>query len=201
MKNIEDDHRALRFLEEISKGDALSQRDLSDRVGVALGLVNSYLKNLAAKGYVKVNAIPKKRYKYYLTPKGFLEKSRLTYSMLSNYTRVFTEARREYVTLFLRLKAAGVKRVMFAGVDEVADIAYLSLHEVGLEFAGAVDSDKAGSEFFRSRVLGMDELKGMTPLDVVITTYNRKAAVYARLIEAGVDERLIHSIYPRPDGN
>jgi len=202
MKNIEDEHRALRFLEEISKGGEFTQRDLSDRVGVALGLVNSYMKNLAAKGYVKVSAIPKKRYKYYLTPKGFVEKSRLTYAMLSNYTRIFTEARREYASLFERMHASGIRRVLFAGVDEVAEIAYLSMHEVGLEFAGAVDTERAGGEFFRTKVLSFDELKAKADgCHVVVTTYKRKDEVYLRLVEAGVDIDRIHSIYPLLAGN
>jgi DNA-binding MarR family transcriptional regulator len=204
MKDFEDDHRALRFLDEISKDGLITQRDLSDRVGVALGLVNSYMKNLAAKGYVKVSAIPRKRYRYYLTPKGFVEKSRLTYAMLHNYTRVFKEARRDYAGLFQKLYASGVRRVLFAGVDEVAEIAYLSLHEVGLEFVGAVDYERPGTDFFRFTVKSFEELKEMPDAGhVVITTYHRKDAVYNRLVEAGVADGHVHSIYPiaaRPGG-
>ena len=64
MKDLEDNHRALILLEEISTGDQLTQRDLSGRAGMAVGLVNTYIKGLVAKGYVKMSAIPRKRYKY-----------------------------------------------------------------------------------------------------------------------------------------
>jgi len=195
MKNLEEDHRALRFLEEISKGDDLTQRDLSDRVGVALGLVNTYVRNLAAKGYVKVSAIPKQRYRYYLTPKGFVEKSRLTYAMLANYNRVFSEARREYFLLFQGLHANGTKGVYFAGVDEVAEIAYLSLHEAGLKFLGAVDCDKADAEFFRTRVISFEELKELpAPVHVVVTTYSRRVEILKKLEEAGIAGGRIHVV-------
>ena len=76
MKDILDSHRSLRLLEEISKGDPLTQRDLSDRLDMALGLVNAYLKTLVKKGCIKIAGIPPKRFKYYITPKGFIEKSR-----------------------------------------------------------------------------------------------------------------------------
>lgn len=195
MKNIEDNHRALRLLEEISKGDALSQRDLSDRVGVALGLVNSYLKNLVAKGHVKISAIPRKRYKYYLTPKGFVEKSRLTYDLLQNYTRIFRQARRDFSTLFQGLHADGVRQVYFAGVDEVAEIAYLSLQEADIQFLGAVDYTGAGREFFRHRVMVFDELRPLPgDMHFVITSLHRKDEVLMRLAGAGIDERRIHAI-------
>ena len=69
-----DPYRSLQILRELSRGHSLTQRDLSKHLGLALGLVNSYLRNLIAKGCVTVKAIPPKRYTYYLTPKGLAEK-------------------------------------------------------------------------------------------------------------------------------
>jgi len=196
MKNIEDGHRSLRLLEEISLDGALTQRDLSDRVGVALGLVNTYMKNLVAKGYVKISGIPRKRYKYYLTPKGFVEKSRLTYEILHNYNRVFMEARRDYSRLFQELHSKGVREVLFAGADEVAEIAYLSLQEMDMKFLGVVDYGKAKAEFFKHRVMSFEDMKAMpAPAHIVVTTYKRKDEIYKRLLEAGADEAGVHRIY------
>jgi len=197
MKDLEDNHRALILLEEISTGDQLTQRDLSGRAGMAVGLVNTYIKGLVAKGYVKMSAIPRKRYKYYLTPKGFIEKSRLTYELLQNYTRIFREARKDYSSLFHDLSASGIRRVYFAGVDEVAEIAYLSLQEAGMELAGVVDDQKAGERFFDTTVLPFSELGAMPPgVRAVITTYHRKDHVYNMLAGSGVDDGSIDSIYP-----
>jgi nucleoside-diphosphate-sugar epimerase len=36
----------------------------------------------------------------------------------------------------------GVKKVVFAGADEVAEIAYLTLQETDIELAGVVDNEK-----------------------------------------------------------
>lgn len=197
MKDLEDNHRALLLLEEISTGDQLTQRDLSDRAGMAVGLVNTYIKGLVAKGYVKMSAIPRKRYKYYLTPKGFIEKSRLTYELLQNYTRIFREARKDYSSLFHDLNASGIRRVYFAGVDEVAEIAYLSLQEVGMELAGVVDDQKAGERFFNTTVLPFAGLGSMPEgARAVITTYHRKDHIYSMLASSGVDDSRIDSIYP-----
>src|SRR5512143_3008924 len=111
MRDILDSHRSLRLLEEIYKGDELTQRDLSVRLDMALGLVNTYLKTLVKKGCIKIAGIQPKRFKYYMTPKGFVEKSRLPYELLGNYTRIFREARRDYARLFQDLHHAGVKEV------------------------------------------------------------------------------------------
>jgi predicted transcriptional regulator len=110
-------YRDHQILDELSNNDALTQRDLSKRMGIALGLVNSYIKNLMAKGYITVRNIPSKRYAYYLTPKGFAEKSRLAYDLLHDYTRIYREAKNNYRQLFFELERLGVKRIVFAGAD------------------------------------------------------------------------------------
>jgi DNA-binding MarR family transcriptional regulator len=82
----QDHFRSLQILDELAKNDNVTQRDLSSRLGIALGLVNSYVKNLVAKGYITVKAIPPKRYGYYLTPKGIMEKTRLACDLLQDYS-------------------------------------------------------------------------------------------------------------------
>jgi len=72
----------LGLLESVERGGEQSQRRLASELGVALGLVNAYLKRCINKGLVKVSEAPARRYAYYLTPHGFTEKSRLTVEYL-----------------------------------------------------------------------------------------------------------------------
>lgn len=190
-------YRSLQILDELSNNDSLTQRDLSDRLGIALGLVNSYIKNLVAKGYLTVKAIPTKRFAYYLTPKGFAEKTKLTYDLLHDYTRVYREARKNLKLLFHELQKNGMKRVLFAGADEVAEIAYITLQEATLELAAVVDTtEDAGKDFFGRKVLDITAI-AETPHDcVVITTYVKKDRVYQELIKNGVKKKDIRSIFP-----
>jgi len=68
----------LGMLNAVEENSVLTQRSLARELGIALGLANAYLKRCVTKGYIKVTHVPAKRYAYYLTPKGFAEKSRLT---------------------------------------------------------------------------------------------------------------------------
>jgi DNA-binding MarR family transcriptional regulator len=189
-------YRSLQILDELSNNDSLTQRDLSDRLGIALGLVNSYIKNLVAKGYLTVKAIPTKRYAYYLTPKGFTEKTKLTYDLLHDYTRVYREARKNLKLLFHDLQKSGMKRVLFAGSDEVAEIAYITLQETSLELAAVVDMEDAGKDFFGRKVQAFAAI-AETPYDcVVITTYVKKDKVYQELTKNGVRKKDVRSIFP-----
>ncbi len=183
------DYRSLLLLDEISKNNELTQRDLSKKLGVALGLVNSYLKNLASKGYITVSNIPRKRYKYYLTPRGFAEKTRLTYQHLQNFTSLYRTARRDFRTLFNEIKKMDVKRIVFCGVDEITEIAYLSLKEAGFDLAGVVDATPDVKKFFGLDVLPMKDIASLEYDMVIITSFASGAALLEALIEAGVDQK------------
>lgn len=191
----QDSYKSLQLLDEISRGGSLSQRDLSKKLNVALGLVNSYMKNLVSKGYVTIKTIPAKRYTYYLTAKGFTEKTRLTYQLLQDYTNIYREARRDFRKLFHDLSMGGATKVVFAGVDEVAEIAYLSLQEVDIELAGAFDDAKKGSKFFKTVVMPFNEIHGMDYDRVVLSTFLRREEVYRSLLENRVPEDKILAIY------
>src|SRR5262250_3024708 len=88
----EDDRIVLNLLNSVDDG-AQSQRRIAEDLGIALGLVNAYLKRCVKKGLVKVSQAPARRYAYYLTPRGFTEKSRLTVEYLSYSFALFRRAK------------------------------------------------------------------------------------------------------------
>ncbi|NVN98797.1 MAG: winged helix-turn-helix transcriptional regulator [Geobacteraceae bacterium] len=186
-----DSHRSFMLMTEIAGEEPISQRELSRRMGIAVGLVNSYLKNLVAKGYVRIKAFPKNRYSYLLTPQGLTEKSRLAYQHLSYFTGLYTVARQDYLDLFRRLEADGVSKLAFCGVDEVAEIAYLSLQETGIELALVMDLAADGAVFFGNAV---QPINVASNLPVVISSLKRCDSLEEVLLKAGVTRNRIFSL-------
>lgn len=186
-----DSYRAFQLLNEIATDQPLSQRELSRRLGIALGLVNSYLKNLVTKGYVRVKAFPRNRYGYLLTPKGIAEKSRLAYEHLSYFTNLYRLARLDYLELFRSLEVAGVRSVSFCGIDETAEIAYLSLGETGTTLAEVMDDNNAGRVFFGRTVSTLDAGLGNDAGCIVITSLRRQGEIMGELLNRGVDRNRI----------
>jgi DNA-binding MarR family transcriptional regulator len=178
-------YRSLLLLSEITGEEPLSQRELSRRL--AVGLVNSYLKNLVAKGYVRVKNFPSNRYAYLLTPQGLAEKSRLAYQHLSYFTSLYTVARQDYLDLFRRLEAGGYREVAFCGVDEVAEVAYLSLQETGLKLAGVVDNVPHEGDFFGVPVLPLDASQLQVSAPLIITSLKRRNGLMQALRLIGLD--------------
>ena len=67
-ENAEASRIMLGLLDAVEQERAHSQRHLASELGIALGLVNAYLKRCMNKGLVKVREAPARRYAYYLTP-------------------------------------------------------------------------------------------------------------------------------------
>ena len=187
--------KSLQILDELSTNDSLTQRDLSSRLGLALGLVNSYIKNLVAKGFITVKSIPPKRYAYYLTPKGFAEKTRLTYDLLHDYTRIYREARSNLKQLFSEMKNEGVRKVAFAGADEIAEIAYITLHEMNMKLAIVVDNEKVGQTFFGRTIQPFQELNEIKYDCIIVTSYLHRHNIYNDLLAQKVKKTAVKLIF------
>jgi len=174
-------YKSFLLLNEISRDNSLSQRDLSRKLNIALGLVNSYMKNMVARGLVKIRGIPPKRYAYYLTPRGFAEKTRLTFHVLRNYADLYRYARRDFSRVFSTVAAEGKRALIFAGVDDLAEMAFLSLQETDAELVAIVDDESAGSTFLGRKVTPIASLREESFDAVVITSLGRMGEVLSGL--------------------
>lgn len=141
------DQATLGLLAALEAEEPHTQRSLAARIGVALGLTNSLLKRAIHKGLVKVSQAPAKRFAYYVTPKGFTEKSRLVAEYLSTSLSFFRQAKEEYGVLFAELKEKGIDRIVLCGTGELAEIAVLAAHELDIEIQFIVQQGSNLEEF------------------------------------------------------
>jgi len=180
------DIRTLKILEEIEGNQTPSQRYLSDQLNISLGLVNSFIKRLAQQGYFKVTAIPRNRVKYIITPKGALEKSRLTYAYVQHSFKFYRDARKKLKEALIYLDRGGIKNVVFYGAGDLAEIAYLSLQETTIRLRAIVDEDNKGRTFFKFKIIALERLKDIKFDKVLITKIDNSGSSLNKLLEYGV---------------
>jgi DNA-binding MarR family transcriptional regulator len=130
----------LGLLESVERDGGTSQRRLAAELGIALGLVNAYLRRCVKKGLVKVAHAPARRYAYYLTPQGFAEKSRLTVEYLSYSFSFFRDARADCAAALAQASACGWRRIALAGVSDLAEISTICALESGVTIVAVVDA-------------------------------------------------------------
>jgi|TARA_B110000008_G_scaffold182856_1_gene181773 EPS-associated MarR family transcriptional regulator len=96
MPNQQSKYQLLKSLEQDAN---LTQRQLSEELGISLGKVNYCLKSLIQKGFVKINNFKnsnhKLQYSYLLTPKGIEEKTKLTIEFLKVKTEEYEALKEE----------------------------------------------------------------------------------------------------------
>src|SRR6476620_10305770 len=70
---MEESNRIAELLASLDGRAHVSERKLAEELGVAVGLVKTYIKRCVKKGLLKVDQAPRRRYTYYMTPMGLVE--------------------------------------------------------------------------------------------------------------------------------
>ena len=177
--------RDLLLLSEVERDAGVTQRSLSSKLGVALGLTNLYLKRLARKGYIKITTIPRNRIQYLLTPQGLTEKSRLTYLYMQYSLSYYRDMRARLKDMMSRLDGSHGQRVVIYGTTELAELAYLSLREMNVECVGFIDGSSRES-FLSCPVSSPDKVSRWQFDWVLITDLEHASACEEQLVQSGV---------------
>jgi DNA-binding MarR family transcriptional regulator len=138
--------RDLQFLEELEKTPNLTQRELSHKFGIALGVTNACLKRMVRRGWIRLRKVLPRRIGYYLTPMGLAEKTRLAMTFLSYNIHHYSQLKAMVAEKFLEMASQGVKRVIFWGVSDEMEIAYVTLQGTDMELVAIVDDNDGVNE-------------------------------------------------------
>ena len=179
----------LGLLEAIEQRSDVTQRHLARRLGVALGLTNSYLKRCARKGLIKIQQAPANRYLYYLTPQGFAEKSRLTAEYLTVSFGFYRRAADSCADALKLCRVLGMDRLGLYGASELAEIAAMKAIDEGVHIACVYDR---GRERFL-RYLVVRDIAGAPSVDGWLFTMlgGESAAEHRQLVRRIGPERVI----------
>src|SRR5690349_9676278 len=187
----ENERIVLGLLSSVETDGERSQRRIAAELGIALGLVNAYLRRCVKKGLVKVHDAPARRYAYYLTPQGFAEKSRLTVQYLSDSFSFFRMAKSDCARVLELAKARGFSRLVLAGKSDLAEIAMLCGVEAGVAIVAVVDPRSEDARF-----LGVELCKSFGEVTaefdaVVVTDVARAKASFDTALEVCGAERVL----------
>jgi len=188
------DIRTLKLLEEIERNHSPSQRQLSRKLNISLGLVNSFIKRLTQKGYFKITNIPKNRVKYILTPSGVAEKTRLTYAYIKYSFEFYKNSRQKIRELFAELSKQGVQKIVFYGAGDLAEIAFLSLLETPIQLVAVVDESKKGKKFLGHWIGAPEALPSLEFDCILVTNLGPPEEFKKKLMAIGIESDKIKEL-------
>lgn len=123
--------KELAVIREISNNHLSDQRTIAIRAGISLGLANLIIKRLISKGYVKARQLDKKKIQYMLTPQGFAEKAKKSYSFTRRTIGLFKTTKGMLRDLILSECAKGADRFIIEGNTDLADLAESAFRALG----------------------------------------------------------------------
>jgi len=185
--------RTLRLFETIEKDDSASQRVIASRLGISVGLVNSFIKRLAKKGYLKIMTIPKNRVKYILTAKGAAEKTKLTYQFILFSLSYYRENCSKISDLFEKLENQKIVNVLFYGQGDLSEIAKIIIGESNLKLIGFIEDNMQNVISVRNQQ-NRDVLSESIHFDAIIITQDSHVIEAKKQLKEKFRNKLICTI-------
>ncbi|MEN5083789.1 winged helix-turn-helix transcriptional regulator [Bosea sp. TWI1241] len=169
----------LNLLNSVERDGSQSQRRLAAELGISLGLVNAYLRRCIKKGLIKSQQVPARRYVYYLTPRGFSEKTGLVVRYLSHSFEFFRQAKEDCASLLRQAHAEGRSSIVLIGKSDLAEIAVICAMEFNIRILAVVDAASAENCRYMGvpLIAGLDDL-AQEPDALLVTDLRQPRAMY-----------------------
>jgi|TARA_B100001971_G_scaffold11643_1_gene9267 DNA-binding MarR family transcriptional regulator len=186
----------LKLLKSVEERSDLSQRRLASELGIALGLVNAYINRCTRKGLIRIRGKSPRRYLYFLTPKGFAEKARLSTHYLARSLEFYRLSSEEFRSLFRRFDHNKRTRIALYGISDLAEIVILVAGtEEHIEITAIYDQESDQSTFHQVPVLSDFSDHPKSDL-IMVTDLEDPGKKYKELVEqADVDKVYLPKIF------
>lgn len=133
--------RELLILENIQKNNDISQRQLSNILGISLGSVNTLLKKMKREGFIKVKKVPSNRVAYMLTPEGVVEKANKTYNYIKIHYNYINDTKNRMIERFLEDLHTYNKVYILVSDHEMTEIVKSAISEIKSEDIVIINSE------------------------------------------------------------
>ena len=184
--------RELELLQELEKNPIVSQRELSNKFGSALGVTNACLKEMVQKEWIRIMILDHHKTGYYPTLKGLGEKARLTLRLISWTMEHYSTLKEIIGRRLLEMQRSGIERIVFYGVGDEMEVALAALQRTSLKLVGIVeDEDRFVPQIvFGYEIEPVGRVNDLRPDSILITAFAELETRRERL-EKLVNKRLI----------
>jgi hypothetical protein len=114
--------RTLTLFNTVEDHPDVNQRQLARELEVSLGLTNTYFQRVLKKGWIRAQQVKPRRWLYFLTPQGALEKSRLSLSYLDRTLKSFRELKSKGDEHLRSLSKKGVHGIHLCGDKDLTEV-------------------------------------------------------------------------------
>ncbi len=179
-------YKEYKILELIFFSNEITQRKISDKVGIAVSMVNNYLDKLENEGFIKRKYKTSKNVKYVVTKKGIERKNHLHINYLSATQKLYEDAKND-VELFLeKINKKGFYTILLYGAGEVAEILLNTIIKKKVSRVNVIaviddDFDKIGKELVYTPIIDKKDLNHYPHDGILISSFAHHKAILNEL--------------------
>jgi len=151
--------RTLTLFNTVESSPEINQRQLAQELDVSLGLTNTYFQRVLKKGWVRAKQVKPRRWLYFLTPQGALEKSRLSLSYMHRTLESFRELKSKGDEHLRILSKKGVHGIHLCGEDDLTEVLSYCFSGFKIELLSVISEKDLVNNPEQSANLTLPELK------------------------------------------
>lgn len=145
----------LKTLLEIKDDPSLSQRSLSRKLNISLGLTNAIIKNLIHCGLIKAKKDTGRKLLYIITPKGMANVSRLIYNRFQETLHYYHYTKDLLTAYLIKLYQQGEKTINIYGTGQLAEITYYAGISTPLKLNTIITDDPSKEKFLGQQTISI----------------------------------------------
>ena len=130
--------RTLTLFNNVESRPEINQRQLARELDVSLGLTNTYFQRVLKKGWVRAQQVKPRRWLYFLTPQGALEKSRLSLSYMHRTLESFRELKSKGDEHLRILSNKGFSGIHLCGENDLTEVLSFCFSGVEIELLSVI---------------------------------------------------------------
>ncbi len=161
-----------QILNHLKEEEQTSQRRIAAVTGMSLGTVNILLKKMLKKGLVKIERLDARSLRYILTPRGVMEKSKLTLNYITSAYRNISHLRQTFVQILQEELEEGSLLFLYGPQDEVLAVLLDALSQMRLSYTHVKRGEKLPQGAEKGLILVWDledeqELEGKGAINIL----------------------------------
>ena len=184
-----EEQRTLDLFEAVESRPDINPRQIAEELGISLGLANAFLKTILNKGWIRARKVKARRWFYFITPQGSLEKSRLTLNYLQRTLKSFRDLRNKADQLLADLKTHGVQGIHLIGEEDFIDIIGLCLEHHHIQCLSKIVKPRMETEENSSEWLPDEFPELKTSERFLIALLSEQEAVLQKLSSNGYQDQ------------
>ena len=151
--------RTLTLFNKVENSPEINQRQLAQEMDVSLGLTNTYFQRVLKKGWIRAKQVKPRRWLYFLTPQGALEKSRLSLSYMHRTLESFRELKSKGDEHLRILSNKGVRGIHLCGDNDLTEVLSYCFSGFEVELLSVIPEKYLLADLIQNEKLALPELK------------------------------------------